>query len=620
MQPIREPDAHSDPEAVSHRQHRRALARARGRAETALALWLPGALAGAHVAVLLFFLNPHLPFTAGPVLRALLLYGGLLGLLGALLALPVARRGRVRAVRLLPWTLTAALCAAALLLWTHASYYAYFLPAGINDRQIKAALWVSVAALICFYTALLHTLHRRRYGRRSRLALALLALLSLVTAVERRHAFRPPAPPAGSAPGRPASIAADDRRPLLLVVGLGGASLDALLPLAAEGRLPFLATALRDGAYGRLATLSPHRPDALWTTLATGKYPSKHGVTGSALYAADFLQRGAELRLLPAGIGFRTWGTLGGRRREPAVPNRQARTLWELLPRLGMPAGVIGWPASTPPPGTGGGAALVIADTFFKPGGAPSGNSGRHGAIQAIFPPALAAAARQAAVAPDRLARQQLDDFGPALDRRVREALAGDLWRETLALSLARRLPDNEALFLVLPGLEGVARRSFGGFAAAEFEGAKAREFQEAARLLGAYYEHLDSFLAELWESRPEPRLLALVSAHGVGPPGAWRRLQGEMSRQAALEGEIAGAPDGILVVYGEGVRAGTLVTGAEIADLAPTLLYGLGFPIARDLDGKVLTTTFERRFLGRHPLTFLPSYENRRAPREGRR
>jgi hypothetical protein len=43
---------------------------------------------------------------------------------------------------------------------------------------------------------------------------------------------------------------------------------------------------------------------------------------------------------------------------------------------------------------------------------------------------------------------------------------------------------------------------------------------------------------------------------------------------------------------------------------VVPTLVYGLGLPIARDLDGQVLTGAFRRSFLAGHPLTFLPSYE----------
>ena len=41
-----------------------------------------------------------------------------------------------------------------------------------------------------------------------------------------------------------------------------------------------------------------------------------------------------------------------------------------------------------------------------------------------------------------------------------------------------------------------------------------------------------------------------------------------------------------------------------------PTLLYALGLPIARDLDGKVLAAAFEPALLQRRPLAFVASYE----------
>ena len=41
-----------------------------------------------------------------------------------------------------------------------------------------------------------------------------------------------------------------------------------------------------------------------------------------------------------------------------------------------------------------------------------------------------------------------------------------------------------------------------------------------------------------------------------------------------------------------------------------PTLVYGMRFPVARDLDGRVLVSAFEPAFLARTPLTFVPSYE----------
>jgi hypothetical protein len=43
---------------------------------------------------------------------------------------------------------------------------------------------------------------------------------------------------------------------------------------------------------------------------------------------------------------------------------------------------------------------------------------------------------------------------------------------------------------------------------------------------------------------------------------------------------------------------------------VAPTLLYGLGFPVARDFDGQVLTAAFDKSFLAGNPVSFFPSYE----------
>jgi len=104
--------------------------------------------------------------------------------------------------------------------------------------------------------------------------------------------------------------------------------------------------------------------------------------------------------------------------------------------------------------------------------------------------------------------------------------------------------------------------------------------------------------------------MLAVVSAYGAAPQGGWRRLWGRMAPGKALGGEFLEAPDGAVLLYGAGIRPGALLTGARLVDLAPTLLYGLGFPVARDLDGRVLTAAFDKEFLAANPVAFFPSYE----------
>ena len=62
---------------------------------------------------------------------------------------------------------------------------------------------------------------------------------------------------------------------------------------------------------------------------------------------------------------------------------------------------------------------------------------------------------------------------------------------------------------------------------------------------------------------------------------------------------------NGILIARGPGVRAGGEIEGANIVDLAPTILYAMGLPVPRRMDGRVLEGLFEPDYLQAHPITF---------------
>lgn len=571
------------------------------RVVVALAGFLPGALLGTHVAGLIFFLNPELPFTVGPVVRGVMIYATLMGLAALVAALPWLWGRPGRALRYLPWGLTAALVLAALLDWAHASHYAFSLPSGINRRMIRAALLLSIVALATFYTALLHSMARRAYGRRSRWGIALLVLASVYVMVERREAFRPGPPPSP----RPSTVA-DIQRPHLLVVGLEGASLDAVLPLASQGRLPFLASVVDGGAYGHLASLTPNRRKVLWSTLATGKYPYKHGLVGEVRYPAPLLASDAWLKLTPAWLAFRGWGTLGIDAVPTDATDLGALAAWEVLPKLGVGSGVVGWPASSP---AAADPVFVVSDLYFS-------DPSRPGSAR---PEEVAARARLFRLRPDELDPLILAAFGEAalgeeVPQVISRSLARDGARGSLSSLLLQQYRQSEALFLYLDGLGPVTRDYLGGHAAV-MEGSQRREDRRSAALLAAYYAQLDLMLSRLWDRVPTPKLLAVVSAYGAEPAAGWTRAiwnltLGEVGGGGAPGASFKDSPDGALLLYGEGVARGTLLTGAELVDVVPTLLYGAGLPIARDLDGRVLTAAFDRAHLARHPLTFLPSYE----------
>lgn len=586
------PSPATDLSPVSRTSKRKAL----------LAALLPGALAGTQIAGLLFFLNPHLPFDLGTVLRGVLFYGALLSIPTALLLLPFLRRHSVNSV--LPWAIVGVLAAACLIAWVHASYYAFYLPSGINRRLLKAAILLSLAGLVGFYTALLHLLRRRPYGRRSRLLFAILSFASIYVVMERREAFKPAVEPTPRA-----TTLEEESRPQLCVAGLESATLDAILPLAEQGDLPFFGKMFKEGASARLTSLRPTLRLPLWTTAAVGKYPFQHGVVGESVFEAFFLSGAAEqegsdlhLNLLPIGLGFEYWGGLGASR---PIDSHDKRTLalWEILSRLGVPTGLVGWPLTAPAPE---GTRVGLSERYFE----------RSEGAGNVWPEELSERAR--------LFRTRTEEIDPGLRSRfgaqppapVLRALAGDLWREQLSFFLLEQEPRVDAFFVVLPGLREISRQYFGGFAAVQFEGSQHPDARRGEQLLTAYYQHLDEFLARLWERCSAPSLLAVISVHGVEESHGWRKTLGALRRQPEVSGYFDDGPDGVLFLLGQGIQPGAKLRTAQIVDLAPTLLYGLGFPIALDSDGSVLTSAFETSFLARKPLTFLPSYETFAAPK----
>jgi hypothetical protein len=530
---------------------------------------LPGALAGVQLAGLLFFLNPHWPFEAAPVARATAYYSSLLSVTSALVLLPFTWGRPARARRALPWSLFVVFLTAGLVFWVHASAFSFYLPVGINRRLIKAALWLSLAAVATFYTALVHSIRRRPYSRRSALLLVVVAALAVYVVLERRDAFRPPV----AVTPRPSSVA-PIVRPNLLVVGLGSGSLDVVLPLAEQGQLPFFGALLRDGAYGRLTTVEPTRPLPLWTSLATGKYPYQPGVVAAHRYHAPFLPPGSEFHLTPLGLAFEHWGLRGGAL--PTPLRSDSLTVWTLCERLGISTAVLGWPGAT-----GG----------FAPKDDPARGVEASAPSNALVPSVEALQAFGAEV----LAAASLD--GERGDAALRE------------LDRAAQDGRPHALFVALEGLEAISVRTFGAYSAVHFEGLQKQSAVASSAALEGYYAHLDEVLDGLWRRLPAPRLVLVVSPYGVHETRGPRRLLGLFQRERRFEGQISSAPDGLFLLRGHGVRPG-FVNRVGLTDVVPTVLYGLGFPVALDFDGRVVTEAFDPDFLRRNPLTFVPSYE----------
>jgi hypothetical protein len=123
------------------------------------------------------------------------------------------------------------------------------------------------------------------------------------------------------------------------------------------------------------------------------------------------------------------------------------------------------------------------------------------------------------------------------------------------------------------------------------------------------YYSFVDGMLGRFIASRRPDDLLIVISGFGIEPMSVGKRLLEGALGNRELSGTHETAPDGFLIAYGSSVAAGRLPR-ASVVDIVPTVLYFLGLPIARDMDGYARTDIFTRTFTAERPITFIPSYE----------
>jgi predicted AlkP superfamily phosphohydrolase/phosphomutase len=62
---------------------------------------------------------------------------------------------------------------------------------------------------------------------------------------------------------------------------------------------------------------------------------------------------------------------------------------------------------------------------------------------------------------------------------------------------------------------------------------------------------------------------------------------------------------DGIFIAHGPYFKHGATINGANLLDLAPTILHLVGCPIPTDMDGRVLTELFPDDFVKRNPIVY---------------
>lgn len=514
---------------------------------------------GVYMAHLLYFLNPQVDISPGRLALVTLLYGVICGLifgtaLWGLRVLRVRLFGRPEPYRAHGFGLVVlAVFVSAAIYWIHWDTMRIYLPVGAFRVLSKATNLITLVAFALLVLWIIERNADRRVSRAIFVAGLVLIAVSSFTLYQRRESYR--------VEKRNVVIAdvgtVAEKRPVILVA-IRSLPYDWIITMSGEGRLPFFEAAAKEAYFTRLEPFPTPHWRALWASLATGKLPNRHGVTGRFSYRTPLNRRDGDERflLIPSGVGFRAWGLVPPVKRISAqLPSGDALPIWSMFERLGIESSVVAWPAS-------------------------------------------AGARPQSSPAPRVLPAEVARRFAAA--GRAREAVVSALAADVAALASASEADDD----LIVAALEGLA-------AAQRALGTGGNQLPERSSMRGeilrAYIEHLDRQLAGLSRQHPQ-HLLVICSPSGAAPPELAASAYAIAAR--TINPPDPGADDGFVLLIGQPIVHRPNPATAYVADVVPTVLFAAGLPVGRDMDGRIITEAFSDDFLRRTTVSAIQTYE----------
>ncbi len=556
--------------------------------------------------------NEAFPVGFSHFIAALLMgviYGGGLMALSFVVSLIAKRLGQSESVLPLlagPWLLL------LILALSHHRYRLDFL----NRGMIKN--FASLAILIIFLLALF--VAQKLFARRVKgaatlmlggaIALSIFGIFRLATA----GPISVELPPAGSDPVDEAGgVWENDLR--VLLVGLDGGPWKMIDPLVKKGSMPHLAQIASQGITADLGNIIPTYSPPIWTSIATGKSPDKHGIHDHlqtvlplGLPTVPYQLRALRTLTIPARKALRLSDRIFDYKNVYLLSGHvRARRLWEILEGYGLSTVVVDWYITYPVNSEGG---LHVSDHFHL-------HRERTETLPGLIRPVeLTDRFNSMIITPDELpdgkidALLDVDDLDPAgrkaLEKilpdwytMVRGGMARDLTHQAIFAAALDETPDWRFAAVYFRAMDNMHHASweYNDLPGDDLNANPERRFRHAVE---RYYRHCDQLLSNLADYVDSNTVVIVTSDHG------WEN---------ARVGHIY-APDGFFVMAGGPVPHALERKRIHIFDITPTVLALLGFPTGEDMDGSPATHLFSDKFRQSNPIRTVPTYE--REERDG--
>ena len=392
--------------------------------------------------------------------------------------------------------------------------------------------------------------------------------------------------------------------PRLMLFGLDSANWNVLTPMMQAGELPVLSSLVKRGSFGVLRTGEPIQSPQMWTSIATGVVPERHGITG---FTAE----------VP-----------GTDRKVPVTSNmRKVKAFWNVMSEEGVTVGIVGWWPSWPAEEVNG---FMIAQRAWPvnwsrngiPFGAARDRSGRlmvqdfpgrtyPDGLYKEFEPYIVT---EEDVTADELSMLFTDPSftDPAKQFHARWVFAKDKTFAEAGLAFLKRY-DPDVFAVYFQGTDVVSHYYWGYRRDEGFSPSPADE-RLYGNVVRNYYRYIDGVIGRYLDAVGDDTAVIVVSDHGFETKRdlkeRWERGEKIRTKEGHKDVPWDHGLDGVIIMAGPGIRAENRLPEASVVDVAPTMMAYLGLPVAEDLDGAPILDAFESAFLEAHPVHYVPTWE----------
>jgi len=369
----------------------------------------------------------------------------------------------------------------------------------------------------------------------------------------------------------------------VLLVGWDAADWKVIRPLMDAGKMPNVQRLVANGATGQIATLHPPLSPMLWTSIATGKRPFKHGIHGFTEPAPD-------------GIGVRPVTNL----------SRKSKALWNILNQNDLRSVVIGWWPSHPAEPING---VMVSDQYHRADGPL--HEGWPLPPDVVHPAGLSGTLADLRMHPDLLTPEMVRPFIPLakdIDQDKDQRLAAFLRTLAECMSIhaaASWLMDNHPWDFFAVYYEAIDHfcHAFMRYHPPRQSRIGERDFELYHNVVSMAYQFHDEMLGTLQQKAGGDATVILMSDHGFHPDHLRPTSIPDIPAGPAIEHRDLG----VLAISGPEITTGESLHGPSVLDVAPTVLTLYGLPVGEDMDGKVLSQAFVKM----PQVAFVPSWED---------